>query len=205
MANSQPDDGGASVGAGEHARGVRRLAKKEPLTYAHAGPGSGGHLAMEYFRTVAGFETVQVPVSRQRAAGDRSRRRAGEGRVRRHHRRRPSRARRAAEGPRDLGRAGARRWRRTCRRWRKPAIRTSRSIPISSTARRRPALPDAGRAICSSARSGRRLQLARSAGEAARAGHRGPSARPAADAMARLRADTALWARIVKAANMRVD
>ena len=37
------------------------LAKKEPLTYAHAGPGSGGHLTMEYFRTVAGFETVQVP------------------------------------------------------------------------------------------------------------------------------------------------
>jgi tripartite-type tricarboxylate transporter receptor subunit TctC len=36
-------------------------AKKEPLTYAHAGPGSGGHLAMEYFKTVAGFETVQVP------------------------------------------------------------------------------------------------------------------------------------------------
>ncbi len=37
------------------------FAKKEPLTYAHAGPGSGGHLAMEYFRTVAGFDTVQVP------------------------------------------------------------------------------------------------------------------------------------------------
>ena len=36
-------------------------ARHEPLTYAHAGPGSGGHLAMEYFRTVAGFETVQVP------------------------------------------------------------------------------------------------------------------------------------------------
>jgi tripartite-type tricarboxylate transporter receptor subunit TctC len=36
-------------------------AKKEPLTYAHAGPGSGGHLAMEYFRSLAGFETVQVP------------------------------------------------------------------------------------------------------------------------------------------------
>jgi len=36
-------------------------AKKEPLVYAHAGPGSGGHLAMEYFRTMAGFETVQVP------------------------------------------------------------------------------------------------------------------------------------------------
>jgi tripartite-type tricarboxylate transporter receptor subunit TctC len=37
------------------------FAKKEPLAYAHAGPGSGGHLAMEYFRTVAGFDTVQVP------------------------------------------------------------------------------------------------------------------------------------------------
>ena len=36
-------------------------ARKQPVTYAHAGPGSGGHLAMEYFRTMAGFETVQVP------------------------------------------------------------------------------------------------------------------------------------------------
>jgi tripartite-type tricarboxylate transporter receptor subunit TctC len=37
------------------------LAKREPVTYAHAGPGSGGHLAMEYFRMMAGFEAVQVP------------------------------------------------------------------------------------------------------------------------------------------------
>jgi tripartite-type tricarboxylate transporter receptor subunit TctC len=37
------------------------FAKLQPLTYVHAGPGSGGHLAMEYFKTVAGFETVQVP------------------------------------------------------------------------------------------------------------------------------------------------
>jgi tripartite-type tricarboxylate transporter receptor subunit TctC len=36
-------------------------AKKQPVTYAHAGAGSSGHLAMEYFRTMAGFETVQVP------------------------------------------------------------------------------------------------------------------------------------------------
>ena len=36
-------------------------ARKQPITYAHAGAGSGGHLAMEYFRTMAGFETVQVP------------------------------------------------------------------------------------------------------------------------------------------------
>jgi len=36
-------------------------AKKQPVTYAHAGAGSSGHLAMEYFRTMGGFETVQVP------------------------------------------------------------------------------------------------------------------------------------------------
>jgi tripartite-type tricarboxylate transporter receptor subunit TctC len=36
-------------------------AKKQPIAYAHAGSGSSGHLAMEYFRTMAGFETVQVP------------------------------------------------------------------------------------------------------------------------------------------------
>jgi tripartite-type tricarboxylate transporter receptor subunit TctC len=36
-------------------------AKKEQVAYAHAGPGSGGHLAMEYFRSMAGFEAVQVP------------------------------------------------------------------------------------------------------------------------------------------------
>src|SRR5262245_49963177 len=37
------------------------MAKREPIAYAHAGPGSGGHLAMEYFRLMAGFEAVQVP------------------------------------------------------------------------------------------------------------------------------------------------
>jgi tripartite-type tricarboxylate transporter receptor subunit TctC len=36
-------------------------AKREPIAYAHAGPGSGGHLAMEYFRLMAGFDAVQVP------------------------------------------------------------------------------------------------------------------------------------------------
>ena len=36
-------------------------ARKQPMTYAHAGSGSSGHLAMEYFRTMAKFETVQVP------------------------------------------------------------------------------------------------------------------------------------------------
>ncbi len=36
-------------------------AKKEPISYAHAGHGSPGHLTMEYFRLKAGFQTVPVP------------------------------------------------------------------------------------------------------------------------------------------------
>jgi tripartite-type tricarboxylate transporter receptor subunit TctC len=36
-------------------------AKKEPIIYAHAGPGSAGHLCMEYFRLLAGFQTIPVP------------------------------------------------------------------------------------------------------------------------------------------------
>ena len=37
-------------------------AKKEgPVTYGHAGNGSPSHLAMEYFRLLAGFQTVPVP------------------------------------------------------------------------------------------------------------------------------------------------
>lgn len=36
-------------------------AKKQTINYAHAGHGSGGHLAMEYFRMMAGFDAVQVP------------------------------------------------------------------------------------------------------------------------------------------------
>ena len=36
-------------------------AKKQPITYAHAGPGSGGHLAMGYFKLVAGFDGTAVP------------------------------------------------------------------------------------------------------------------------------------------------
>jgi tripartite-type tricarboxylate transporter receptor subunit TctC len=35
-------------------------AKKEPISYAHGGPGTPGHLCMEYFRLLAGFETVPV-------------------------------------------------------------------------------------------------------------------------------------------------
>jgi len=36
-------------------------AKKERIAYAHGGNGSPGHLAMEYFRLMAGFEATPVP------------------------------------------------------------------------------------------------------------------------------------------------
>jgi len=36
-------------------------AKKGPISYAHGGPGTPGHLTMEYFRLLAGFQTVPVP------------------------------------------------------------------------------------------------------------------------------------------------
>jgi tripartite-type tricarboxylate transporter receptor subunit TctC len=35
--------------------------KREPVVYAHAGHGSPGHLAMEYFRLTAGFQSTPVP------------------------------------------------------------------------------------------------------------------------------------------------
>lgn len=37
------------------------FAKKQPITYAHAGPGSGGHLSMGYFALLAGFSGTAVP------------------------------------------------------------------------------------------------------------------------------------------------
>jgi tripartite-type tricarboxylate transporter receptor subunit TctC len=36
-------------------------AKKEGISYAHGGNGSPGHLAMEYFRLMAGFQATPVP------------------------------------------------------------------------------------------------------------------------------------------------
>ncbi len=36
-------------------------AKKEPISYAHGGPGTPGHLCMEYFRLLAGFQATPVP------------------------------------------------------------------------------------------------------------------------------------------------
>jgi len=36
-------------------------AKNEPVAYAHGGNGTPGHLTMEYFRLLAGFQTMPVP------------------------------------------------------------------------------------------------------------------------------------------------
>jgi tripartite-type tricarboxylate transporter receptor subunit TctC len=36
-------------------------AKKEPVSYAHGGPGTPGHLCMEYFGLLAGFKAIPVP------------------------------------------------------------------------------------------------------------------------------------------------
>lgn len=36
-------------------------AKKTPISYAHGGPGTPGHLCMEYFRLLADFQAVPVP------------------------------------------------------------------------------------------------------------------------------------------------
>jgi tripartite-type tricarboxylate transporter receptor subunit TctC len=36
-------------------------ARKEPISYAHGGPGTPGHLCMEYFRLLAGFQAMPVP------------------------------------------------------------------------------------------------------------------------------------------------
>ena len=41
--------------------GFVAYAKREPIAYAHGGNGSPGHLCMEYFRLVAGFQTTPVP------------------------------------------------------------------------------------------------------------------------------------------------
>lgn len=49
-----------SVSANSVAEFVR-LAKQEPISYAHGGHGTPGHLSMEYFRLLAGFETIPVP------------------------------------------------------------------------------------------------------------------------------------------------
>src|SRR3954471_3553772 len=37
------------------------FAKKEPIAYAHGGNGTPGHLTMEYFGLMAGFQTTPVP------------------------------------------------------------------------------------------------------------------------------------------------
>jgi tripartite-type tricarboxylate transporter receptor subunit TctC len=40
---------------------VKWAKKNEPVSYGHAGNGTPAHLAMEYFRLLAGFKTVPIP------------------------------------------------------------------------------------------------------------------------------------------------
>jgi tripartite-type tricarboxylate transporter receptor subunit TctC len=37
------------------------FARKQPISYPHGGPGTPGHLCMEYFRLLAGFQAIPVP------------------------------------------------------------------------------------------------------------------------------------------------
>ena len=100
-------------------------AKKEgPVTYAHGGAGTSSHLVMEYFRLLAGFETVPVPYRGAAAmvadfspASSRSR-----------SARRPACCRSprpASSGRSRFRRRNARRLLPTCRPWRNPAIPAS--------------------------------------------------------------------------------
>ena len=50
-----------SVPANNLAEFVAWAKKEGPVAYGHAGIGSPSHLAMEYFRLLAGFETLPVP------------------------------------------------------------------------------------------------------------------------------------------------
>ena len=51
----------SSVPANNLAEFVAWAKKEGPITYGHAGNGSPSHLAMEYFRLLADFQTVPVP------------------------------------------------------------------------------------------------------------------------------------------------
>jgi tripartite-type tricarboxylate transporter receptor subunit TctC len=50
-----------SVPANNVAEFVAWAKKEGPVSYAHGGTGTSSHLVMEYFRLLAGFETVPVP------------------------------------------------------------------------------------------------------------------------------------------------
>ena len=81
-------------------------AKKEgPVTYAHGGAGTSSHLVMEYFRLLAGFETVPVPYRGSAALVADFLRRPVQGRVRLDVR--PPSARRIRQAPAARGFDGA--------------------------------------------------------------------------------------------------
>lgn len=176
-------------------------AKKEPLTYAHAGPGSGGHLAMEYFKTVAGFDTVQVPyrgnaplvidlVAGQVKAGFVATtgvvQHVRDGRLKGLAISAPHRSPIAPDVP-TMAEAGY------------PDFKVDSYFVAMAPAGVSDAIAETLERDIRQALQAPDLQ------EKLRAQDVEVVGSSAADAMARLRADTALWARVVKAANMRVN
>jgi tripartite-type tricarboxylate transporter receptor subunit TctC len=176
-------------------------ARKEPLTYAHAGPGSGGHLAMEYFKTVAGFETVQVPyrgnaplvidlVSGQVKAGFVATtgvvQHVREGRLKGLAISAARRSEIAPDVP-TMAEAGY------------PDFKVDSHFVALAPAGTPDAIAEVLEREIRQAMQSPDLQEKLKAHDVVAVGS------SAADAMARLQAETALWARVVKSANMRVN
>jgi tripartite-type tricarboxylate transporter receptor subunit TctC len=181
--------------------GFVAFARKEPLTYAHAGPGSGGHLAMEYFKTVAGFETVQVPyrgnaplvidlVAGQVKAGFVATtgvvQHVRDGKLKGLAISATKRSPIAPDVP-TMAEAGY------------PDFKVDSYFVAIAPA----GVPDAIANLLE--REIREALKAPDLQEKLRAQDVEPVGSSAADALARLRADTAMWARVTKAANMRAD
>ena len=92
------DAGGASVAAGEHGRRVRRPRQETADRLCPCRTGQQRTSRDGIFPHHGGLRDRAGALSRQRTAGDRSRRRAGEGRLRLHRRRHPACPRRQAPG-----------------------------------------------------------------------------------------------------------
>ena len=77
-------------------------AKKQPISYAHGGPGTPGHLCMEYFGLLAGFKAVPVAYRGNTQLSIRSRRRPDQVWLCRRWRRDPAYPRRPTERLGDI-------------------------------------------------------------------------------------------------------
>ena len=176
-------------------------ARKEPIAYASGGNGTPGHLAMENFRVARRVRGDPCALSRQCADGHRSRGRAGQGRFRHQRRHDGSCAGGPPEGARRIAcqplaaRAGRADDRRVgLSRFQRRELYRDAGAGRNSGADRR-----AARSAKCRPRSASRCRRAVSRdGRVAGRDHRCRS-------RARLQADRAEWAKVVAAANMRLD